>query len=282
MTPRTSTRSRCLPSTQAARSAPRGSRSSPTSSASSSSGSGSRSGFPPRPVRSWSRGSWPAWESAEDSPKRGLADLFGEDGVGVLWLFELAWARLYGIVTLEVFGHMDPALTVVRRDVPRGRSSRSAPASAWPTSGSGCAASPATPTRPTGRTSADRRYADWATCGPLGGGASGRRRAGWPGGRRRRPAAGPGCRRLRPPAPRGRARIRGSQKVSMWRAMASAAAGAGRCANWRAMSLPIRASALVRRSSAVSGAVTRGPTRARGTRRPRRRRAGWRRRPGRR
>ncbi len=31
--------------------------------------------------------------------------------MGVLWLFELAWARLYGIVTLEVFGHIDPALT---------------------------------------------------------------------------------------------------------------------------------------------------------------------------
>jgi hypothetical protein len=29
----------------------------------------------------------------------------------VLWLFELAWARLYGIVTLEVFGHIDPELT---------------------------------------------------------------------------------------------------------------------------------------------------------------------------
>ena len=36
--------------------------------------------------------------------------LFGDDGVGVLWLFELAWARLYGIVTLEVFGHIDPQL----------------------------------------------------------------------------------------------------------------------------------------------------------------------------
>ena len=51
------------------------------------------------------------WESAEDSPKQGLAEMFGEHGVGVLWLFELAWARLYGIVTLEVFGHMDPQLT---------------------------------------------------------------------------------------------------------------------------------------------------------------------------
>lgn len=51
------------------------------------------------------------WESAEESPKKGLAEMFGEHGVGVLWLFELAWARLYGIVTLEVFGHLDPQLT---------------------------------------------------------------------------------------------------------------------------------------------------------------------------
>ncbi|GAA2120871.1 TetR/AcrR family transcriptional regulator [Nocardioides bigeumensis] len=51
------------------------------------------------------------WESAGESPKADLVRLFGDDGVGVLWLFELAWARLYGIVTLEVFGHMDPQLT---------------------------------------------------------------------------------------------------------------------------------------------------------------------------
>ena len=50
------------------------------------------------------------WEEA-DSERRAMADLFGEDGIGVLWLFELAWARLYGIVTLEVFGHIDPALS---------------------------------------------------------------------------------------------------------------------------------------------------------------------------
>lgn len=29
---------------------------------------------------------------------------------GMLWLFERAWARLYGTVTLEVFGHVHPAL----------------------------------------------------------------------------------------------------------------------------------------------------------------------------
>jgi AcrR family transcriptional regulator len=40
----------------------------------------------------------------------------GMDGIGPTptagmdWLFERAWARLYGIVTLEVFGHLNPAL----------------------------------------------------------------------------------------------------------------------------------------------------------------------------
>jgi hypothetical protein len=27
---------------------------------------------------------------------------------GLLWVFMRAWASLYGVVTLEVFGHMDP------------------------------------------------------------------------------------------------------------------------------------------------------------------------------
>ena len=27
-----------------------------------------------------------------------------------MWLFERAWAKLYGTVTLEVFGHVHPAL----------------------------------------------------------------------------------------------------------------------------------------------------------------------------
>jgi hypothetical protein len=31
---------------------------------------------------------------------------------GMGWLFERAWARLYGIVTLEVFGHINPGLAV--------------------------------------------------------------------------------------------------------------------------------------------------------------------------
>ena len=33
-----------------------------------------------------------------------------EDHLGLLWLFMEAWATLYGTVTLEVFGHMDPRI----------------------------------------------------------------------------------------------------------------------------------------------------------------------------
>jgi hypothetical protein len=29
---------------------------------------------------------------------------------GMLWVFLRAWAALYGVVTLEVFGHMDPRI----------------------------------------------------------------------------------------------------------------------------------------------------------------------------
>ncbi|MGA4838175.1 TetR/AcrR family transcriptional regulator [Streptomyces sp. G45] len=39
-----------------------------------------------------------------------LVRLLGEDALGLIWLFELAWAQLYGIVTLEVFGHIRPQL----------------------------------------------------------------------------------------------------------------------------------------------------------------------------
>jgi AcrR family transcriptional regulator len=62
----------------------------------------------------------------DDLPEGVLAALIGDDvGVklgappdgagtpvmpGMLWLFERAWARLYGTVTLEVFGHVHPAL----------------------------------------------------------------------------------------------------------------------------------------------------------------------------
>jgi AcrR family transcriptional regulator len=37
-------------------------------------------------------------------------DGLGTASPGMAWLFERAWARLYGIVTLEVFGHINPGL----------------------------------------------------------------------------------------------------------------------------------------------------------------------------
>ena len=37
-------------------------------------------------------------------------DLVPEGHRGLLWLFMEAWATLYGVVTLEVFGHMDPRI----------------------------------------------------------------------------------------------------------------------------------------------------------------------------
>jgi len=39
-----------------------------------------------------------------------LAALLGEDALGMVWLFEFAWAQLFAIVTLEVFGHVRPRL----------------------------------------------------------------------------------------------------------------------------------------------------------------------------
>ncbi len=40
-----------------------------------------------------------------------VTDGFGEVTPGMIWTFERAWARLYGIVTLEVFGHVHPGFT---------------------------------------------------------------------------------------------------------------------------------------------------------------------------
>ncbi|MER7756981.1 WHG domain-containing protein [Kitasatospora sp. NPDC097643] len=58
--------------------------------------------------------------------KPDLAALLGEDGLGLIWLFELSWAQLYGIVTLEVFGHVRSQLvrsgslfTAVMREIGR-------------------------------------------------------------------------------------------------------------------------------------------------------------------
>jgi AcrR family transcriptional regulator len=40
----------------------------------------------------------------------GIEGLGTTPSAGMAWLFERAWARLYGIVTLEVFGHINPGL----------------------------------------------------------------------------------------------------------------------------------------------------------------------------
>ena len=37
-------------------------------------------------------------------------DLLPPDGRGLLWVFMSSWAALYGTVTLEVFGHLDPRI----------------------------------------------------------------------------------------------------------------------------------------------------------------------------
>ncbi len=39
-----------------------------------------------------------------------LAALLGKDALGMVWLFEFAWAQLFAIVTLEVYGHVRPQL----------------------------------------------------------------------------------------------------------------------------------------------------------------------------
>ena len=39
-----------------------------------------------------------------------VTDALGTPSPGMVWLFERAWARLYGTVTLEVFGHVHPGM----------------------------------------------------------------------------------------------------------------------------------------------------------------------------
>ncbi|MFK4089483.1 TetR/AcrR family transcriptional regulator [Kribbella sp. NPDC020789] len=39
-----------------------------------------------------------------------LAALLGRNALGMVWLFEFAWAQLFAIVTLEVYGHIRPQL----------------------------------------------------------------------------------------------------------------------------------------------------------------------------
>lgn len=45
-----------------------------------------------------------------DTKPADVLDGVGDVTAGMVWMFERSWARLYGTVTLEVFGHMHPAL----------------------------------------------------------------------------------------------------------------------------------------------------------------------------
>jgi AcrR family transcriptional regulator len=49
-------------------------------------------------------------EKNADNPDDPIAAALGPEGVGTLWLFRLAWARLYGTVMIEVFGQIDNEL----------------------------------------------------------------------------------------------------------------------------------------------------------------------------
>lgn len=53
-----------------------------------------------------------AWAQQEHSDEEDALNLpmTGPDAVRGMWLFKLAWARLYGTITLEVFGHIDEGL----------------------------------------------------------------------------------------------------------------------------------------------------------------------------
>lgn len=46
---------------------------------------------------------------AEELKPDTVTDRLGGPTAGMIWMFERAWARLYGTVTLEVFGHVHPA-----------------------------------------------------------------------------------------------------------------------------------------------------------------------------
>ena len=53
----------------------------------------------------------PAVAAALDDPLFPIdMKLIPDDHRGLLWVFMRAWAALYGVVTLEVFGHMDPRI----------------------------------------------------------------------------------------------------------------------------------------------------------------------------
>ncbi|MFF4214135.1 TetR/AcrR family transcriptional regulator [Streptomyces sp. NPDC001796] len=63
-----------------------------------------------------------------------ITALLGKDALGMIWLFELSWAQLYGIITLEVFGHIRPRLIksgALFRAVMRDIGSRAGMAEDW-------------------------------------------------------------------------------------------------------------------------------------------------------
>ncbi|MEU8238205.1 hypothetical protein AB0C07_08170 [Actinoplanes missouriensis] len=51
-----------------------------------------------------------ALHSKTVSARPELGELLGKDALGLVWLFEFAWAQLLAIVALEVFGHIRPRL----------------------------------------------------------------------------------------------------------------------------------------------------------------------------
>jgi AcrR family transcriptional regulator len=64
----------------------------------------------PVPAREELDNAFAAVHSPGGDGRADLVGLLGKDGLGLVWLFELSWAQLYGIVTLEVFGHVRPQL----------------------------------------------------------------------------------------------------------------------------------------------------------------------------
>jgi hypothetical protein len=71
-------------------------------------------------IQLWEKDPFPHPDLADLDPQVALAledpqipidiDKVPEGHRGILWVFLRAWAALYGVVTLEVFGHMDPRI----------------------------------------------------------------------------------------------------------------------------------------------------------------------------
>ena len=59
-------------------------------------------------------------------------DDLAQDDRGLVWLYMQGWTALYGVVALEVFGHMDPRV-IESGEMFVDASAGSRPSSAWPT-----------------------------------------------------------------------------------------------------------------------------------------------------